>query len=106
MNYRLLYKNTGLSSVTIDAKEQQRPNVTIYMWVYDSKRIRFCWRTDVFLSSLAHHPHVTGENGHRKRTLTKTLSRVEFFKMPASSLRVDKRKGEFSNTMMSSIIYF
>ena len=47
------------------------------------------------------------ENGQRKRNFSKTVSRADiFFKTPASRLRMDGRKGWFSNTVMPCIIYF
>ena len=50
---------------------------------------------------------VSGENGHRKRIFSKTLSRVEIFELtPAFHLRMDGRKRRFSNTIITYIIYF
>ena len=49
---------------------------------------------DFLFSGLAVHPHVSGENGHRKRT-----PEWGFLKTPASRLRVDGRKRSFSNTI-------
>ena len=37
------------------------------------------FQTD-FFSDLAYRPHVSGENGHRKRIFSNTLSRIEIFK--------------------------
>ena len=43
-------------------------------------RIRIlCDETEIFFSSVACRPHVSGENGHRKPVFSKTLSRVEIF---------------------------
>ena len=50
-----------------------------------------------FFSGLAFHPHVSGENGHRKRT-------PEWGKTPASRLRVDGRKRSFLNTIHGVLI--
>ena len=38
--------------------------------------IRFCSKMEIFISSLAYHPHVSSENSHRKHIFSKTLSRV------------------------------
>ena len=40
-------------------------------------RIRFRLKTQLFLYGLAVHPHVSGENGHRKGNFSKTLFRME-----------------------------
>ena len=42
-------------------------------------RIRFGLKTEIFSFGLAFCPHVSGENDHRKRIISKTLSRVEMF---------------------------
>ena len=42
-------------------------------------RIRFCLKTEIFSFGLAYCPHVSGENDHRKRIFSKTLSREEIF---------------------------
>ena len=48
---------------------------------------------------------VSGENGHRKRIFSKTLSRVEIFELtPAFGLLVDGRQRKFSNTIIWYII--
>ena len=44
-----------------------------------STSIRFYLKTDIFSSDLVHRPHVSGENGHPKRILSKTLFRVKIF---------------------------
>ena len=44
-----------------------------------STRIRFRLKTQKFFSVFASRPHVSDENGHRKRKLLKTLSKVETF---------------------------
>ena len=44
-----------------------------------STRIRFCLKTEIFSFGLAYCPHVSGENDHRKRIFSKTLSREEIF---------------------------
>ena len=59
-------------------------------------RIRFCLKTEIFSFDFAYCPHVSGENDHRKRIISKTL---------ASCLHVDGRKRRFSNSMMSYIVY-
>ena len=63
--------------------------------------IHFCLKMDIFISSLAYHPHVSSENSHRKHIFSKTLSRVGFLKTLASHLRVDRQKWRFSNMLMS-----
>ena len=70
--------------------------------------ISFYLKTNNFFSGSAYHPaRVSGENGHRKRIFSKTLSRVEIFELtPAFRLRVDGRKRRFSNTIISYIINF
>ena len=68
--------------------------------------IHFCLKMEIFISSLAYHPHVSSENSHRKHIFSKTLSRVGFLKTLASRLRVDRQKWRFSNMLMSYIIYF
>ena len=67
--------------------------------------IRFCSKMEIFISSLAYHPHVSSENSNRKHIFSKTLSRVGFLKMLASRLRVDRQKWRFSNMLMSYIIF-
>ena len=52
-----------------------------------------------FFSGLAFQPHVSGENGHRKRT-----PGLGVLKTPASRLRVDGRKRSFSNTIHGVLI--
>ena len=42
-----------------------------------STRIRFCLKTEIFSFDFAYCPHVCGENDHRKRIFSKTLSREE-----------------------------
>ena len=44
-----------------------------------STRIRFRLKTQLFRREYGFRPHVSGENGHRKRNFMKTLSRVEVF---------------------------
>ena len=44
-----------------------------------STRIRFCLKTEIFSFDFAYCPHVSGENDHRKRIFSKTLSREEIF---------------------------
>ena len=44
-----------------------------------STRIRFCLKTEIFSFGLAYCPYVSGENDHRKRIFSKTLSREEIF---------------------------
>ena len=67
--------------------------------------IHFCLKMEIFISSLAYHPHVSSENSHRKHIFSKTLSRVGFLKTLASRLRVDRQKWRFSNMLMSYIIF-
>ena len=59
-----------------------------------------------FFSSVACHPHVSGENGHRKPVFSKTLSRVEIFENAGFSTTCRRTKTEVfqMNMMMSYII--
>ena len=60
-----------------------------------------------FASGLTYRPHVSGERGHPKRILSKTLSRVETFDNAGFSFTRGPTKMElFFNTMMTYIIYF
>ena len=63
--------------------------------------IHFCLKMEIFISSLAYHPHVYSENSHRKHIFSNTLSRVGFLKTLPSHLRVDRQKWRFSNMLMS-----
>ena len=47
-----------------------------------------------FFSSVACHPHVSGENGHRKPVFSKTLSRVEIFENAGFSTTCRRTKTE------------
>ena len=68
-----------------------------------SSRIRFSFFFPVCPTV---HTYVFGEFCHRKCIFSKTFSRVEILKKPASRLLVDGRKRRFSNTMMSYIMFF
>lgn len=49
---------------------------------------RICYlKTEIFSSSLAYRPHVSSENGHRKRS-----PEWRFLETPAFRFRVDRRK--------------
>jgi len=50
-----------------------------------------------FSSGLAYCPHVSGENGHRKRIFSKTLSRVEIFGNAGFSFTRGRTKTEVFN---------
>ena len=55
----------------------------------------FVWKWRFFGSGLAYRPHAFGENGHRKRIFSKTLSREEIFENAANRLRMEGRKRRF-----------
>ena len=48
----------------------------------------------IFPSGLAYRPHLSGENGHRKRTFSKTLSRAEIFENAGLSFTCGRTKTE------------
>ena len=50
----------------------------------------FFWKMEILLSALAFRPDVSGENGHRHRIFTRTLSRVEILKTSFHCTRVVK----------------
>ena len=76
-------------------KWKPRPHLSVFV----CKRISFS-------SSLAYRPHVSGENGHRKRIFFQKRSpRWRFLQTMASRLRVDGRKRRFSTTTMSYITF-
>ena len=58
---------------------------------------RFCnaWSRSKALSTrLAYHPHLSGENGHRKRIFSKTLSTVKIFENAGYSFACGQTKTE------------
>ena len=55
-------------------------------------RISFCLKMGIFSSGLAYRPHLSGENGHRKRPFSKTLSRMEIFENADSSFTCGRTK--------------
>ena len=55
-------------------------------------RIRFLKKMGIFFSGLAYRPHLSGENGHRKRTFQKRSPEWRFLKTRACRLLVDGRK--------------
>lgn len=57
-----------------------------------------CLKTEIFSSSLAHRPHVSSENGHRKLS-----PEWRFLETPAYRFRVDRQNGGFLNMVMSYI---
>ena len=71
-----------------------RPQVTVLIW----KR-RF------FSSGLSYHPHVSGQNGNRKRIFSKRFPYWRFLKTPPDYLfRVNRGKRRLSNKMMPYIM--
>ena len=58
--------------------------------------IRFCWETEGFLTGLAYRSHVFDENGHQKRIISKTVSRVKIFENAGHSLTCGGTKTEVS----------
>ena len=52
----------------------------------------FCLERRLFSSGLAYCPHVSGENGYRKRIFSKTLSSVEMFDRLDALVWMDKTK--------------
>ena len=73
---------------------------------YCSTRLRprphisvFRLKAQLFRCGYGFCPHVSNENGHRKRNFLKTLSRVEFFEF-FENVRVDRGKRNFLKTMM------
>ena len=59
---------------------------------FASTRIRIFFENASFLSVLDSRPHGDSICGHRKRSFSKTLSRVEGFKMPFSCSSVNGRR--------------
>ena len=58
-----------------------------------STRIPFCLKTEIFFSSaLAYRPHVSDENGQRKRIFSKTS--VEIFENAGFSFTIGRKKTE------------
>ena len=76
-----------------DWKTKQKQVVIIRANTWNSEapttRIRSCLKTESFLSNLNYRPHAVGENGHRKRIFSKTLSTVKILKKLATRLPVD-----------------
>ena len=60
-----------------------------------SIRIRFYSKKEIYFSGLAFCPHVSGENGHRKRIFSKKLSERRYFKMLFCCARTDRWKYSF-----------
>ena len=58
--------------------------------------IRFCWETEGFFSGLAYRSHVFGENGHLKRIISKTVSRVKLFENAGHLFTCGRTKTEVS----------
>ena len=69
-----------------------------------STRIRFRLKTQLFLFGLAFRPHVSGENGDRKRKSSKTLSSVEIFGNAVFVFSCGMRKRNFSQTRTSQFL--
>ena len=61
---------------------------------HPSTRVGFCLKTDILPPGLAHRPHLSGENGHRKRIFSKTVSRVEIFENADFSFTCGRTKTE------------
>ena len=51
-------------------------------------------KTDIFVSGLVYRPHVSGQNGHRKRIFSKTLCRVKSFKSAGFSFACGRTETE------------
>ena len=58
--------------------------------------IRFCWETEGFFSGLAFRSHIFGENGHLKRIISKTVSRVKLFENAGHLFTCGRTKTEVS----------
>ena len=48
-----------------------------------------------FISGLSYHPHVSGENSHRKLIFSKTLSKVKIFENTSFSFTLKDENGSF-----------
>ena len=59
-----------------------------------SARIRIFFENDSFLSVLGRRPHGDGVFGHRKRSFSKTLSRVDLFENAVFMLSYGRVKTE------------
>ena len=71
-----------------------------------STRVRIFWKTHLFLSVLGSHPHGDGIFGHRKRSFSKTLSRVDLFENAVFLLSCGRVKTElFENADVTASIY-
>ena len=73
--------------------------ISEYVWIRSYApftRIRFCLKKEVFfISGLSYHPHVSGENSHRKLIFSKTLSRVKIFENASFSFTLTDENGRF-----------
>ena len=58
--------------------------------------IRFCWEAEGFFSCLAYRSQVFGENGHQKRIISKTVSRVKLFENAGHLFTCGRTKTEVS----------
>ena len=72
--------NRNLRSVVLMISEKTKPPVYTYPLV----------EREIFFSSLAYRPHVSSENGHRKRS-----TEWRFLKTPAYRFRLDGQKRRF-----------
>ena len=71
-----------------------------------STRTRIFLKTHLFLSVLGLHPHGDGVFGHRKRSFSKTLSRVDLFENAIFQLSCGRVKTElFENADVTASIY-
>ena len=59
-------------------------------------RIHFWLKTEIFFSRVAHCPHVSVENGHRKHIFSKMHSRMEIYKNAGFSFTCRWTKGLFT----------
>ena len=63
------------------------------------------WKTEFFSSGLSYHPHVSGQNGNRKRIFSKRFPEWRFLQTPPDyRFCVNRGKRRFPNKMMPYIM--
>ena len=63
------------------------------------------WKRGFFSSGLSYHPHISGQNGNRKRIFSKRFLEWRFLKTPLDyRFCVNRGKRRFSNKMMPYIM--
>ena len=103
--YRL-HTVDSLVHQTCELLFDSQPSTPSWQSLAPSTRIRIFLKTHLFLSVLGSRPHGDGVFSHRKRSFSKTLSRVDLFENAVFMLSCGRVKTElFENADVKASIY-